>query len=154
MNNEQPNFNNVETKEIKPKVDEALTKNIPEETGVEKTTSEKEKEKYIKGTFTRQKERTVRGRIQKFFEKKIQPLVEAKPFSKLSEKEKEKLMLKGNLQINLNPAVKAEFDKLKISNPEKAEKFQVAMGRFQYAKWDKEKEDFVDTAGYTAHMDS
>jgi len=117
--------NNVEKKEeIKPIVAEGLKQEIlnnpsPEER-LEKQTATTEKVGFIK-----------------------------RQLNKIAEKKAEKALEKGELRIQLNPKMKAMFAQLEQTNPEKAHKLQIALGKWEYVKWDENKKDFVDSGTYT-----
>ena len=117
--------NNVEKKEeIKPIVAEGLKQEIlnnpsPEER-LEKQTATTEKVGFIK-----------------------------RQLNKIAEKKAEKALEKGELRIQLNPKMKAMFAQLEQTNPEKAHRLQIALGKWEYVKWDENKKDFVDSGTYT-----
>lgn len=84
-----------------------------------------------------------------------EPLREEINLSKIFKgKTKEEKRKKAIEIINNHPTKKELYNKLKKSNPKKAEKFVEFVMKKPYAryfKWDDKKEEFVDTARYTSN---
>ena len=61
----------------------------------------------------------------------------------------EKFMKKGETRMETNPNLKKMYEEVKGKDPERAEKLKTAFGKYDYAKWDDGKKDYVDAGRYT-----
>jgi len=61
----------------------------------------------------------------------------------------EKFMKKGEARMETNPKIKAMYNEVEKTDPERAQKLKMALGRYEYSKWDTVKNDYVDAGRYT-----
>ena len=73
----------------------------------------------------------------------------------ISQKNIEKWLKKAEERMKSNPKLETAYEGyLKDKGEEFAKKFKIALGRFDYAKWSPEQNDFVDAATYTESVNA
>ena len=97
---------------------------------------------------TSQKETLETSQIKK--EENLQKIGAVRKFiDRVLGKDMEKIMKKSELRMEGNPQLKAMFNETQKTDPERANKLKIAFGKFEYAKWDPKKNDYVDAGTYS-----
>lgn len=64
----------------------------------------------------------------------------------------EKFLQKGLARLTENPRLNELVEKTEKEHPERKNKLLMALGRWQYSKWDEKKQDYVDAGVYTDYV--
>ncbi len=66
----------------------------------------------------------------------------------------DKLLKKAEERLSSNPMLKAGMEELEKTDPVKAEKWKLALGKWMYPQWDEKTQNYVDKGKYTEVQNS